>query len=82
MPQSITAKVAQLQAAQKAAMEDGYARHLARPELKTLMSLVPASEPPELLTTLLRSFYDAGANDGSAIVASLLARFLLEGGEE
>lgn len=48
-----------------------FAKMLERPEIKLLISMVPASEPPELLQTLLRTMFDAGAGQAGALTTML-----------
>lgn len=53
-------------------------RFMAKPETKLLASLVPASEPPEALTTLLRAAFDAGNSEGAASVLQEMLTAMLK----
>lgn len=52
---------------------------LARNEVKLLLSMVPATEPPELLETLLKSAFEAGCLHGEGAIAGEMIGALLKG---
>lgn len=54
-------------------VEDHYRRWLELPEVKLLISMVPAPPAPELLPALLRSAFNAGEAIGSLGVAAVLS---------
>jgi hypothetical protein len=66
-------------ARRKAEQAKGFEDLLARPEVKLLVSMVPATEQPELLKTLLGTFFDAGIAHGIGGVMSEVARNMLRG---
>lgn len=49
-----------------------------RPEVKLLLSMLPGStQPPELVTTLMRSAFDAGATCGQGVFAGEMVEMML-----
>jgi hypothetical protein len=67
---SLLPKPEEVHAAVVRAGDRAFEAHLNSPMTKVLISLVPASEPPEVFMTLLRSFFDLGLSVGTG--ASLL----------
>lgn len=51
-------------------LEQGFKAYMSRPEVKMLVSIVPALQPPELLQTLLKSAFDSGTLFGQGIVVA------------
>jgi hypothetical protein len=45
-------------------MTAGYSEMMERPEIKLMVSMIKPTEPPEILQTLLQSFYGAGFQNG------------------
>ncbi len=70
-------RVAQLQRERIELIEKHFLLWQSQAEIKLLISMIPANEPPELLQTLLRSAYQAGADAGSAHFAMHLAERIL-----
>lgn len=60
----------------KAEAHRGYAAWLAQPEVRLLLSMIPKTEPPELVQTVMRSAFEAGASAGmGAVMFKLVERF-------
>lgn len=49
-----------------------------RPEVRMLMSMIPQTEPPELLTTLLRAAHSTGSDNGRGSVLVEFAKAVVE----
>lgn len=54
---------------------------MARTEVKLMVSMIPRSEPPELLETLLRCAFDRGAEFGRVFEALNLTEILFMKGK-
>jgi hypothetical protein len=60
---------AKLEAQRKAALD----RFMSRDETKLLVSMVPATNPPELLITLIRSAFQRGHDEGIGAIGAMVA---------
>jgi len=61
----------------KASVEDGFRKWMEKPATKLMVSLIPPSENPDAMDTLLRSCYaDAhGAGEGAVAIMMIEAMF-------
>lgn len=75
---SIKESAEQRAARSEAESAAAFDKFLTRSEVKLLVSMVPATEPPELLRTLLRNAFDAGAQHGTGSVVMELTGALLK----
>lgn len=56
----------------------GFSAWMRKPETKLLLSMLPGStQPPELVATLLRSAFDAGAGSGQSVIVQDIVRIML-----
>jgi hypothetical protein len=70
---TFTQKLAEIEQKKKKAFEDFFDT----PAIKLLVSMVPATEPPEILRTLLQSVFDHGALFGAQSSVGLVIGQLL-----
>lgn len=66
-------------ARRKAEQKKSFEELLTGPAVKLMLSMVPATEPPELLKTLMEIFYDAGIAHGVGGVMTEVARSIVRG---
>lgn len=52
--------------------KESFDKWLSRDETKLIVSLLPASEPPEALYSLLRSAFSSGFDSGASDIASMM----------
>ena len=55
-----------------------FSQFIGRPETKMLLSMIPKTEPDELITTILRSAFDAGTASGQGEVLVMMMDSILE----
>lgn len=57
--------------------EEGFAEFLKSPPVKMLISLVPPTQPPEVLETLLRAAFMDGCSVGNSIQADTFMQMVV-----
>ena len=62
----------------RAEKERDFQQFLSRPDTKMMLSLVPPSEPPEALQTLLRAAFESGVGSGMSYVMLPLLGAILQ----
>lgn len=62
--------------------ERGFSEFLAMPQNKLLISLIPQTSPPELLTTLLRAAFECGHGTASVSMSIQLMQAMVKKSED
>ena len=73
-----TATKEALKAKAKAADDAAFRLHLASPEAKLIVSLIPASEPPEVVEIALRAAFDSGISHGTTQLLGVMLDSMLK----
>lgn len=66
-------------AERKASQEKSFSDFMAKPETKLVISMIPASQQPEAMTTILRSAFDAGHSAGIGVMLVEMLTAMLKG---
>lgn len=72
---------AEMEAKQKADKKEGFARFMDQPATRMMMSMIPASDKPEVLETLLQETFSAGYAAGGGQAMGLVIEALFKGVE-
>lgn len=63
---------------EQSASKEGFSNMLRDPLTQVIISLIPPTEPPELLMNLLKATWDRGFSHGSASLAKMFLKMTKE----
>lgn len=69
-------------AKEKAAKKEGFDKWMDSPATRMMLSMIPPSEKPEVLETLLQETFNAGFSAGSGSTAGTLLEAIFKGMEK
>ena len=70
---------AEMEAREKAAKRDGFAKWMDQPATRMMLSMIPPSEKQEVLQTLLQETFNAGYQSGSGQMISSVFEAVIDG---
>lgn len=72
---------AAMEIARQEAKAKGFEKWISNPQTKLLISMIKATEPPELVTTLLRTAFEDGVDIGAGTMVAQLTIAMMEARE-